>query len=108
SPGDRSVAGGSDRDLPHHGPVAADRRRGDPAQAPEQDLLPDQRGGPRGGPDRGGPPAAAGAGLVLPVLPRPGPLPAARRPASRDVSRSRGIVGRSRERRPADAEPLGK
>ncbi len=36
-------------DLPHDVPVAADRRQGDPAQAPEPDLLPDQRRRPRGG-----------------------------------------------------------
>src|SRR5256885_16635233 len=40
------------RYVPVDAPVAAPRRQGDPAQAPEQDLLPDFRSGPRSGPGR--------------------------------------------------------
>ncbi|MCK7461285.1 MAG: hypothetical protein MZU84_04055 [Sphingobacterium sp.] len=53
---DRSLAdlprGPAAARLPHHVPVAEDRRQGDPAQEPEPDLLPDQRRRPRGGPGR--------------------------------------------------------
>src|SRR5262245_60983646 len=98
---------GPDRDLPHHGPVAPDRRQGDPAQAPEQDLLSDQRRRARGGPDRRRPPPAAGARLVLSLLPRPGSLPAARGHAARHVSRGGGFVGGPGVGRPSDAQPLG-
>ena len=65
--------------LPHDVPVAPDRRQGDPAQAAEQDLLPDQRRRPRGGPGGGGHGAAPGLRLVLRLLPRPRADAAARR-----------------------------
>ena len=49
------------RDVPHDAPVAAARRQGDPAQAAEPGLLPDQRRRPRGGAGRGGHGAASPA-----------------------------------------------
>jgi hypothetical protein len=42
------VGGPSRRPVPHDAPVAPARRQGDPAQAAEQDLLPDLRRRPRG------------------------------------------------------------
>ena len=48
---------------PQHVHVAADRRQGDPAQAAEPHLLPDLRGGPRGGPNRHRVPHGPGARL---------------------------------------------
>ena len=48
-----SRPGDAPLDLPHDAPVAPARRQGDPAQAAEPDLLPDQRRRPRGGAGRG-------------------------------------------------------
>src|SRR5881227_3535070 len=45
-----AVQGRPARYVPVDAAVAAHRRQGDPAQAPEQDLLPDFRSGPRRGP----------------------------------------------------------
>ena len=50
----------------------AHRRPRDQPEAPEQDLLPDLRGRPRGGRRGGRRALRLRAGLVLPVLPRPG------------------------------------
>src|SRR5881628_2450991 len=95
------------RGLPQHLPLPAGRRQGNPAQAAEQDLLPDQQRRPRGRDDRGrdaGPPRVR---LVRLLLPRPGLLPPDRRDPLRDVP----PVGRG-ERRPLvrrapDARTLG-
>ena len=98
---------GPARPLPHHAAGAPDRRQGDPAQAPEQDLLPDLRGRARGrarGRLQGLPPRLR---LVLHLLPRPGALPRSRH----DRHRAAAVGGRRRRRpqlrRPPDAVPLG-
>ena len=88
-------------------PVAPPRRQGDPAQAPEQDLLPDLRRGARGDPDRRRVRAPAGVRLVLPLLSRPRALPAARHDGRGDAAVGGRRGERSELRRPADAEPLG-
>ena len=103
----RSVARPAGRRLSDDAPLAPAGRPRDPAQAPEQDLLPDLGRGPRGGALRRGNGAEAGSRLVLPLLPRSGPVPGARRHARRDAVRGRRRREGSRLRRPADAQPLG-
>ena len=77
----RTLARAARRRVSHDAPVAPARRQGDPAQAPEQDLLPDLGRRPRGGALRRRDGAEAGVRLVLPVLPRPRALPRAGRDA---------------------------
>ena len=94
--------------YPHDVPVAPDRRQGDPAQAPEQDLLPDLRAPATRPSSR--PPAWScepSARLVLHVLPRSRALPAARHDARRDALLGRRRRDRPELRRPADAVALG-
>ena len=83
------------------------RRQGDPAQAPEQDLLPDLRRRARGGPRgrRQGVPARLR--LVLPLLPRPRALPRPRHDRHRAAAVRRRRRRRSQLRRPPDAVALG-
>ena len=93
--------------LSQHAPVAPHRRQGSPAQAPEQDLLPDIRRGSRGGSHRGRNGSQTRLRLVLSVLSRSGSLSQARRHAGRDAllrgwRRERSGVGWT-----ADAESLG-
>ena len=94
--------------VPHDAPVAPARRQGDPAQAAEQDLLPDLGRRPRGGADRGRDGAAG--------RPTTGSIPyyrdralclAARHDAGRDALRGRRRGDRPELGRAADAEPLG-
>src|SRR5665213_2949403 len=91
--------------ISHDAPVPATRRQGDPAQAPEQDLLPDLRRGARGDSVRGRPGAQAVVRLVLSVLSRSRALPAPGHDTERDAVRSGGCGDRSELRRPTDAEP---
>src|SRR3989441_8152352 len=92
--------------LPDDVPVPAPRRQGDPAQAPEQDLLPDQRGRPRSGAGGGGAGPEAGPRLVLLLLPRPGPDAPARHDPPRHAPGRSGGEGRPELRRAPDAIPL--
>ena len=94
-------------DLPHDVPVAADRRQGDPAQAAEPDLLPDQRRRARGGAGRGGARAAPRPRLVLPLLPRPRAHAAARDDALEMLLGGGRRRGRPELGRAPDAVPLG-
>ena len=68
-------AGHADPGIPDHAHRAPSGRPGDPAQAAEPHLFPDQRRGPRGR-QRGRRAGAAGRPrLVLSLLPRPRALP---------------------------------
>src|SRR5208283_3935839 len=58
----------------------------DPTQAPEQNLLPNQRGRARGGEHRRGSVPAARLRFLLSLLPRPGALPHAGRDSSGHVA----------------------
>src|SRR2546422_11120251 len=87
--------GGPARHVPRHVPLPASRRPGDPAQAPEQDLLPDIGRRPRGGARRRRQGAAPHVRLVLSLLPRPRPVPRPRHDVDGDAA-----VGRRRGRRP--------
>src|SRR2546426_6364619 len=87
--------GGFARHVPRHVPLPPSRRPGDPAQAPEQDLLPDIGRRPRGGARRRRQGAAPHVRLVLSVLPRPRPVPRPRHDVDGDAP-----VGRRRGRRP--------
>jgi hypothetical protein len=93
-------------DLQDDAPVAEARRQGDPAQAAEPRVLPDQRGRARGRARGRGHGPEAGVRLVLRVLPRPRADAAARPDAPRDAPRRRGREGRPELRRPPDAVPL--
>ena len=95
------------RHLPHDVPLAAPGRQGDPAQAAEQDLLPDQRGRARGRAGGGGDGPAPRPRLVLRLLPRPRPHAPARHDADGDAHERGGGEGRPELRRPADAVALG-
>src|SRR5688500_4816299 len=77
------------RDVPPHLRSATDRRQGDPAQAAEPALLSDLWRRPRGRPGRGGVPAEARRGLVVPLLPRPGALPGSRNELRRHAAPGR-------------------
>src|SRR3989449_1907994 len=87
--------GGPARHVPPHVPLPPSRRSGDPAQAPEQDLLPDLGRRARGGARRRRPGAAPQLRLVLPLLPRSRPMPRAGHDADGDAP-----FGRRRGRRP--------
>src|SRR3989441_8779760 len=99
--------GGPARHVPPDVPPPPSRRPRDPAQAPEQDLLPDIGCRPRGGARRRRQGAAPHVRLVLSLLPRPRPVPRPRHDADGDAA-----FGRRRGRRPefgwpSDAVPLG-
>src|SRR5437899_11038554 len=79
--------GGPARHVPPHVPLPPSRRSGDPAQAPEQDLLPDLGRRARGGARRRRPGAAPQLRLVLPLLPRARTTPRAARHPDGDPPR---------------------
>src|SRR5206468_12317523 len=91
--------------LPDDVPLAAPRRQGDPAQATEPDLLPDQRSRPRGRAGGGGAGPEAGPRLVLRLLPRPGAHAADRHEPARHAPRRGGGQGRPQLPRAPDAVP---
>src|SRR5690606_3927853 len=93
--------------LSNDGGCAPDGRPGDPAQAAEQDLLPDLGRRPRG---RAGCPRGASAPrlrLVLPLLPRPRTHAGARYDTLRAPAPGGCSGGRPVERWAADAGALG-
>ena len=103
----RPHEGPARRRVSHDAPLPSPRRQGDPAQAAEQDLLPDLRRRPRGRAHGRRDGLQAGPRLVLYVLPRPRALPAAGDDAGRDALLRRRRGHRSQLRRPPDAVALG-
>src|ERR1700735_1209922 len=93
--------------LPPDVSLAPPRRPRNPAQAPEQNLLPDQRRRTRRRSGRRRPCPEAGLRLVFPALPRPRSHARARCHSLRNDARSSRRERRSCVRRPPDALTLG-
>src|SRR5260370_41873969 len=82
-----AVEGRPHRHVSRDAPVAPHRRQGGPAQAAEQDLLPDLGITPRGRPSGRRQSPAARLQLVLSQLSRPRPMLVPRHDADRDAAR---------------------
>src|SRR5262249_59178712 len=79
----------------------------DPVEEAEPDLLPDLRGWPRGGAGGCRSRPQTRLRLLLPLLPRPRALSAARHDREGDAALGGGLGRGSQLGRPADAQPLG-